>query len=80
LQNIILKALEKTPADRYQSMNEFLQDLQLFKEGQSVPVRQLASQRRSKQMLLRVAVLFVVGYGITYMLVAAAQLLMGRAH
>jgi eukaryotic-like serine/threonine-protein kinase len=79
LQNIILKALEKNPADRYQSMNEFLQDLQLFKNGQTVPTRQLLSHRRSKQMILRVAILFVAGFGMTYLLVAAAQTLMAHA-
>ena len=67
LDDIVLRALQEAPADRYQSVDEFSADLQPVREGcdPSFQSRQKATQHATRwRMALAVAVSLVIGFVI----------------
>lgn len=66
LRKIILKALEKSPADRYQSVEELANDLGKVTRGVSIDKKMLASERKSMQKKIAVVLSFILGFIVMY--------------
>jgi serine/threonine-protein kinase len=66
LKMIVLKALEKSPSDRYQSVEELANDLNKLTRGVSIERRMLAGERKSIRKKLVIIVCFVIGFIATY--------------
>lgn len=69
LQGIVLKCLEKDPADRYQSMEQLRRDLERFKQGQKLDLAKPLKPMKFKKAHLGIAtgaiLCFIAGMGLT---------------
>lgn len=70
LRNIIIKCMEKEPADRYQSMDELLADLNEFKRTGRVHII-TGRQKRLVLSWLKVGAFTVLGFIVAFLLVTA---------
>jgi serine/threonine-protein kinase len=66
LKMIILKALEKSPADRYQSIEELAADLGKLTRGVSIERHMLAGERQSVKKKALIIVCFILGFLLMY--------------
>jgi eukaryotic-like serine/threonine-protein kinase len=66
LKMIVLKALEKHPVDRYQSVEELADDLKKLTKGVSISRRLLAGERKSIRTKVVILICFVLGFLATY--------------
>ncbi len=66
LKMIVLKALEKSPSDRYQSVEELALDLGKVNRGVSIERRMLAGERQSVKKKIVIVVCFILGFIATY--------------
>lgn len=66
LKHIMLKAMQKDPADRYQTMEQLAQDLAKFNQGIKFKHNTLASERKSISRKLVTLVCFILGFLIMY--------------
>ncbi len=66
LKMIVLKALEKSPTDRYQSAEELALDLGKLNRGVSIEKRMLAGERQLVKKRIVIFVCFVLGFVATY--------------
>ncbi len=66
LKLVVLKAMEKDPDDRYQTIDQLATDLKKLTKGVSIDQRPLFSQRQSARRRLVIIACFVVGFIITY--------------
>lgn len=66
LKMIVLKALEKSPTDRYQSIEELALDLGKLNRGVSIERRMLAGERQSVKKKIVIVMCFIVGFIAMY--------------
>jgi eukaryotic-like serine/threonine-protein kinase len=66
LKKIILKAMEKDPADRYEKIEQLGIDLKKLSKGVEIKHKPLASQRKTKRAMLKLAFLFVLSFAGAY--------------
>ncbi len=66
LKMIVLKALEKSPTDRYQSIEELALDLGKLNRGVSIERRMLAGERQLVKKKIVIVVCFIVGFIAMY--------------
>lgn len=66
LKQIVLEALEKSPSDRYQSVEEIAVDLSKLARGVSIERRMLAGERQSVKKKALIVASFVVGFLVMY--------------
>ena len=62
LTRVIYKAMEKAPADRYQSMEELEADLIKVSKGVKVKHAPLAQERKKRQKIIMSVVYFILGF------------------
>jgi serine/threonine-protein kinase len=80
LENIIFKALAKKPPDRYQSMDELLEDLQSVAEGLE-PVRATSSIFRGRVLGLKKVYAYpIIGLLVGFALIAVLLIFPKRGH
>jgi len=70
---IILKSMEKSADDRYQSMEQVLADLAKLKQGISIGKLKLAKEEQKQKAQRSTVLLFILGFFIAYLLMAFVQ-------
>ena len=73
--SIMMKALEKKPDDRYQSMSHLLLDLNKLAKGQNVKHRLLARDRKKIRSGIVLPIIFLAAYGSIQLLFAGIETL-----
>jgi eukaryotic-like serine/threonine-protein kinase len=76
LKKIVFKCLEKSPDDRYQSMDELAVDLKKLTKGVTLKHSPLYGERKSKRRKLIVVISFILGFLLTYLVSIWLQNLM----
>jgi hypothetical protein len=71
--------MEKSPDDRYQSMEQVLADLAKLKQGISIGKLKLAREEQSQKAHKSTVVLFVVGFLLAYLVTTFVQSALDRA-
>lgn len=66
LKMIVLKAMEKSPTDRYQTVEELALDLGKLNRGVSIEKRMLAGERQLVKKRIVIFICFVLGFAATY--------------
>jgi serine/threonine-protein kinase len=73
LKRIVLKAMEKNPDDRYQSMEQVATDLKKLTKGVSLERKALSSEKEKRKKNLITIASFVAGFVIMYAVVLLLQ-------
>lgn len=66
LKMIMLKAMEKSPEDRYQSVDEIISDLNKLTKGVALGRTELASVRQKRRKKIITAVVFIIAFIVMY--------------
>jgi serine/threonine-protein kinase len=73
LKRIVMRAMEKSPDDRYQTMEELALDLKKLTKGVGLTHRLLSGERRAARKRVVIVLCFVFGFALTYALSLALQ-------
>lgn len=79
LKMITLKAMEKKPEDRYQSMDEIITDLKKLTKGVQLDRVSLASERQRKRKIVITVAIFIVAFLLMYLAGGYLQDLLSNA-
>lgn len=67
LKMIMLRALEKKPEDRYQSMDEIITDLKKLTKGVALEKVTLAAQKQKQRKMIITALIFIAAFILMYL-------------